>query len=61
VINAIQMGVPNARIELLDEKAIKIINDHSDLTYASTPHLFLKFHGSIAFAKEQAAAIFSGL
>jgi len=57
VINTIQMGVPIARIELLDEAAIKTINDHSDLGYAHTPHLFLEFHGSDASAKEQAETV----
>jgi len=57
VINTIQMGVPIARIELLDEAAIKTINDHSDLGYAHTPHLFLEFHGTDASAKEQANTV----
>lgn len=57
VIETIQMGVPIARIELLDEVAIKTINDFSDLGYAHTPHLFLEFHGTDLSVKEQAATV----
>ena len=57
VIETIQMGIPIARIELLDEAAIKTINDHSDLGYAHTPHLFLEFHGTDLSVKEQAATV----
>ncbi|NQZ29769.1 MAG: FAD-binding protein [Oceanospirillaceae bacterium] len=57
VIETIQMGVPIARIELLDEVAIETINDFSDLDYAHTPHLFLEFHGTDLSVKEQAATV----
>ena len=54
VITTIQMGVPVARIELLDDLSIKAVNDYSGLDYPVTPALFLEFHGTEAFAREQA-------
>lgn len=54
VIMAIQMGLPMARIELLDEVQIKGMNIFNpDLNLPEKPHLFLEFHGSDAGVKEQ--------
>ncbi|MBL4614060.1 MAG: FAD-binding protein, partial [Magnetovibrio sp.] len=46
VISAIQMGVPMARMELLDAMSIKAVNQHSKLDYTQTPTLFLEFEGT---------------
>ncbi|MGM0583078.1 MAG: FAD-binding oxidoreductase [Pseudomonadota bacterium] len=54
VIQAIQMGVPVARIEFLDEASIRAVNDWADLGLADKPHLFLEFHGTPEGVKEQA-------
>ncbi len=54
VIMAIQMGIPMARIELLDEVQMKGMNIFNpDLNLPEKPHLFLEFHGSDANVREQ--------
>lgn len=53
VIMTIQMGVPVARIELLDSMQVRACNSYSKLDLAETPTLFLEFHGSEAGVKEQ--------
>ena len=45
VISTIQLGVPVARIELLDEVQMDAINRHAKLTYDKLPTLFFEFHG----------------
>jgi D-lactate dehydrogenase (cytochrome) len=61
VIMAIQMGIPMARIELLDEVQMKGMNIFNpDLNLAEKPHLFLEFHGSDASVKEQ-VELFEGV
>lgn len=46
VIMTVQMGIPVARIELLDAVQIRACNAYSGLSYAEKPTLFLEFHGS---------------
>ena len=45
-IAALQMGIPLARIELLDEVQIRACNAYSHLSLPETPTLFLEFHGT---------------
>ena len=53
-ITAIQMGIPVARIELVDAEHVKAFNAYSKLDLKVTPTLFLEFHGTTASAREQA-------
>jgi len=57
VIATLQVGVPVARIEFLDEQAIRAVNDHSGLSYPLAPMLFLEFHGSPEGVAEQAKSV----
>ncbi|MET3855212.1 FAD-linked oxidase C-terminal domain-containing protein [Rhizobium sp. OAE497] len=60
VIMTIQMGIPVARIELLDALQIKCCNAYSNLSYQETPTLFLEFHGTdetVALQSQQFAEI----
>jgi D-lactate dehydrogenase (cytochrome) len=53
VIQAIQLGLGLARMELLDEMQVKAINIHSKLGLEERPMLFLEFHGTEAGARDQ--------
>ena len=62
VIMTIQMGIPVARIELLDALQIRACNAYSKLNYEEKPTLFLEFHGTdetVALQSEQFAEIAS--
>lgn len=56
VIMTIQMGIPIARMELLDTTAVQAINAHSGLDNPETPVLFVEFHGTENSAREQSAS-----
>ena len=57
VIQAIQYGIPVARMELLDTTSIRAVNHYSKMNYPELPHLIMEFHGSHASVKEQAEQV----
>ncbi|MEO0944323.1 MAG: FAD-linked oxidase C-terminal domain-containing protein, partial [Pseudomonadota bacterium] len=54
VIGTIQMGIPVARIELLDALSVRALNSYSKLDLPESPLLLLEFHGSPASVQEHA-------
>ncbi|NNU80022.1 FAD-binding protein [Halovulum dunhuangense] len=57
VIQTIQMGVPMARMEFVDDRTVRGFNFHSGGSMPEAPHLFLEFHGSESAVAEQAATV----
>jgi D-lactate dehydrogenase (cytochrome) len=54
VIATIQMGIPVARIELVNELQMRGMKTYSKLDYPESPCLFVEFHGSDSSVAEQA-------
>ena len=52
-IQTIQMGIPIARIEIVDSAYIKAINAYSKTDYPELDTLFLEFHGTRSGVAEQ--------
>jgi D-lactate dehydrogenase (cytochrome) len=57
VTEAVQLGIPLARCELLDPAAIRAVNAHDGLSEPEAPTLFLEFHGGPAAVAEQVEAV----
>ncbi len=57
VIAVIQLGIPVARVELMDELGIESINRYSKLDYSVAPTLFFEFQGSESAVREQAERV----
>lgn len=57
VIQTIQMGVPIARVELVDVNSVRMVNAYSKLTLREEPMLLMEFHGSPTGVKEQAEMV----
>lgn len=57
VVQAIQLGIPLARVEILDDMQIRACNAWSKLDYPELTTLFFEFHGSPAGVAEQVALV----
>ncbi|MDH3639373.1 MAG: FAD-binding protein [Gammaproteobacteria bacterium] len=57
VIATIQLGIPVARIELLDEVQVAAVNRYTGMDYEVVPTLFLEFHGTPAGVADQTAGV----
>ena len=56
-IEIIQMGIPIARVELVDGPTVAMFNQQSKLSLREEPLLLMEFHGSPASVKEQAELV----
>jgi D-lactate dehydrogenase (cytochrome) len=56
-IAIIQMGIPIARVELIDGQTVAMVNKYSHLSLAEQPMLLMEFHGTPAGVEEQTAAV----
>jgi D-lactate dehydrogenase (cytochrome) len=56
-ISIIQMGVPIARVELIDTNTVRMVNAYAKLGLAESPMLLMEFHGSPNGVKEQAETV----
>jgi D-lactate dehydrogenase (cytochrome) len=57
VIQTIQLGVPIARVELIDHHTVRMVNAYAKLGLREEPLLLMEFHGSPAGVKEQAETV----
>ena len=56
-IALIQMGVPIARVELIDANTVRMVNAYSKTALREEPMLLMEFHGSPASVQEQAETV----
>jgi D-lactate dehydrogenase (cytochrome) len=56
-IAIIQMGVPIARVELIDANTVRMVNAYAKLGLDEQPMLLMEFHGSPASVEEQAQTV----
>ena len=56
-IQIIQIGIPIARVELIDSNTVRMVNAYAKLGLDEAPMLLMEFHGSPASVKEQAELV----
>ena len=56
-IQIIQLGVPIARVELIDVNTVRMVNTYAKLGLREEPMLLMEFHGSPGSVKEQAELV----
>jgi D-lactate dehydrogenase (cytochrome) len=56
-IQIIQLGIPIARVELIDGNTVRMVNAHSKLSLREEPLLLMEFHGSPTGVREQAESV----
>ena len=56
-IQVIQLGVPIARVELIDVNSVRMVNAYAKLGLREEPMLLMEFHGSPSGVKEQAETV----
>ena len=56
-IQIIQLGIPIARVELIDANTVRMVNAHAKLSLREEPLLLMEFHGSPTGVKEQAELV----
>ena len=56
-IQLIQIGVPIARVELIDQHSVRMVNAYAKLGLREEPMLLMEFHGTPASVKEQAETV----
>ncbi|MBL8338011.1 MAG: FAD-binding protein [Rhodoferax sp.] len=56
-IQIIQIGIPIARVELIDSNTVRMVNAHAKLGLREEPMLLMEFHGSPAGVQEQAQQV----
>ncbi len=56
-IHTIQMGIPIARVELIDAHTVRMVNAYAKLDLREQPMLLMEFHGSAAAVQEQAELV----
>ena len=57
VVEAIQLGVPLARVEFLDDLQVRAVNRWSRLDLPEVTTLFFEFHGSERYVAEQVETV----
>ncbi|HEV7680334.1 MAG TPA: FAD-linked oxidase C-terminal domain-containing protein [Candidatus Dormibacteraeota bacterium] len=57
VIQVVQLGIPVARAELLDEVYVDAVNRRTGLEYPAVPTVLFEFHGGEASVAEDATAV----
>jgi len=56
-IQIIQLGIPIARVELIDANTVRMVNAYAKLSLLEAPMLLMEFHGSPTGVQEQAESV----